>query len=318
LNPTVVAFEFACGACHALDEYTLFLTPGAPLDDAALCGDLAAFGLLLTCRDRGLVIERVAPGSWADGAGLRAGDRVTHLGKQSLDRLTPEAALELLRGDRSPVTEIAVAGRTYTLPDYVPSVPEAVVERDGIGYLRLANFQRTTPQELESALLRLRSEGMRALVLDLRGNPGGSFAAAVQVSDRFLPAGVIVSTQGQLRGLTKTYTAQHPLAALDVPLVVLIDGDTASAAEVVAGALKDNQRALLVGQPTYGKGSIQALVQLQAGGGIRLTLARFYTPNGQPFAGAGVAPHLAVRRESMRDEQLDAAFEQAARLLTMR
>jgi carboxyl-terminal processing protease len=191
---------------------------------------------------------------------------------------------------------------------------------DGVGYLRLANFQKTTPQEMESALLSLRSRGLRVLVLDLRGNPGGLFPAAVQVADRFLPPGVIVTTtQGQMRGVNKQYFAQSPLAAIDVPLIVLVDGDTASAAEVVAGALKDNQRALLVGQTTYGKGSIQSLVPLQVGGGIRLTLARFYTPQGQPFAGVGVAPHLVEpRRDSMRDYQLELALEQAARLATMK
>ena len=104
-----------------------------------------------------------------------------------------------------------------------------------------------------------------------------------------------------------------------MPLVVLVDGDTASAAEVVAGALKENERAFLVGQPTYGKGSIQKLITLQAGAGLNLTLARFYSPRGQPFAGAGVAPHLIEpRREGMKDNQLDIAIEQAARLLAMR
>jgi carboxyl-terminal processing protease len=206
-----------------------------------------------------------------------------------------------------------------SLPSFAQSILTELVRDDGVGYIRLANFQKTTPQEMESALLSLRSRGMRVLVLDLRGNPGGLFPAAVQVADRFLPQGVIVTTQGQMRGLSKTYLAQNPLTAVDVPLVVLVDGDTASAAEVVAGALKDNQRALLIGQTTYGKGSIQSLVPLQLGGGIRLTLARFYTPRGQPFTGVGVTPHLfEPRRDPMRDYQLELAFEQAARILTMK
>jgi C-terminal peptidase prc len=326
LNPTVLVMEFACGACNALDEYTFFLTPGRPIDDpAVLSGELAAYGLLLTWKDRLLVVDRVVPGTWAAASGVQPGDRVTHIGKLALDRVPPEAAAELLRGDASAVTELTVlpagaaVGRVLALPGYAPSVLEAQIERDGIGYVRLANFQKTTPQEMESALLRLRSEGLRALILDLRGNPGGSFPAAVQVADRFLPNGVIVSTQGQLRSVTKTYVAQHPLTALDVPMIVLVDGDTASAAEVVAGALKDNQRALLVGQTTYGKGSIQRLLHLQAGGGLWLTLARFYTPRGQPFAGVGVTPHLIEpRRDAAKDYPLDVAFEQAARMLAMR
>jgi carboxyl-terminal processing protease len=327
LNPTAVVMEFACGAAGALDEYTFFLTPGQPLDDpAVLSGDLAAYGLLLNWKDRQLVIDHIVPGTWAAGLGVQPGDRITHIGKLSVERLPPESVADLLRGDASAVTELTVqpagssAGRVLTVPGYAPSVMEAQMERDGIGYVRLANFQKTTPQELESALLRLRSEGMRVLVLDLRGNPGGSFTAAVQVADRFLPQGVIVvSTQGQLRSVTKTFVAQNPLNALDVPLIALVDGDTASAAEVVAGALKDNQRALLIGQTTYGKGSIQRLLQLQAGGGLRLTLARFVSPRGQPFANVGVTPHLfEPRREAAKDYQFDLALEQAARMLAMR
>ncbi len=326
LNPTVAILEFACGASNALDEYTVFLTPGQPLDDpAALSGELAAYGILLNWRARQLVIERVVSGSWAAGLGLQAGDLVTRVGKQALGQLLPEVVAELLRGDAATITELTVeqagelAPRVVELPGFVPSVEDDRIERDGIGYVRLANFQKTTLQDLDSALLRLRSEGMRVLILDLRGNPGGAFAAAVQVADRFLSTGVIVSTQGQLRAYTKTYLAQHPMTAVDVPLVVLVDGDTASAAEVVAGALKENERALLVGQPTYGKGSIQKLLTLQAGGGLYLTLARFYAPRGQPFAGVGVTPHISEpRRDGMKDFQLDVALEQAVRLLTMR
>jgi carboxyl-terminal processing protease len=324
LNPTAVILEFACGACNALDEYTVFLTPGQPLDDpTALSGDLAAFGLLLNWKDRQLIVERVVPGSWAADQGLQPGDRVTHVGRLALDRTAPEVVADLLNGDAgSTVTELTIlpvgasAGRVLTLPSFARSVQDERINPDGIGYIRLANFQRTTPQEMESALLSLRSKGLRVLVLDLRGNPGGLFRAAVQVADRFLPQGLIVTTtQGQMRGVSQTFIAQNSLTAIDVPLVVLVDGDTASAAEVVAGALKDNQRAMLIGQTTYGKGSIQWLVPLQVGGGIRLTLARFYTPRGQPFTGVGVAPHIF---EPRRDSQLELAFEQAARLMTMK
>lgn len=330
LPPTVAILEFACGACNALDEYTFFITPGQPTDDpAALSGELAAYGILLNWRDRNLVVDRVVPNSWAAASGIQPGDRVTHLGKQPLERLTPEAVADLLRGEAASITEITVlpvdarrgevsslAPRLLTLPGYAPSVPDAQIERDGIGYLRVANFQRNTPQELESAVLRLRIEGMRALILDLRGNPGGVFAAAVQVAERFLPQGVIVSTQGQAKGASKIYTVQHPFVSLEMPLVVLVDGDTASAAEVVAGALKENSRATLVGTPTYGKGSIQCLLTLQAGSGLRLTLARFFSPRGNPFTGAGVTPHyVESRKEPFRDLQLETAVEHAARLL---
>jgi carboxyl-terminal processing protease len=325
LNPTVAILEFACGASNGLDEYSLFLTPGQPLDDpAALSGELAAYGLLLTWKDRQLAVDRVVTGSWAADLGLRPGDRITRVGKQALDQLLPDAVAELVRGDAAAIAELTIlqAGssvpRVVTLPGFVPSVQDDRIEREGVGYVRIANFQKTTLHELDSALARLRSEGMRVLVLDLRGNPGGAFAAAVQIADRFLPYGVIVSAQGQVRAFAKTYVAQNPLTALDVPLVVLVDGDTASAAEVVAGALKDNDRAVLVGQQTYGKGTIQKLLPLQAGSGLYLTLARLYGPRGQAVSGAGVTPHvLEPRRAGMKDFQLDVALEQATRLLAM-
>ncbi|HEX4591253.1 MAG TPA: S41 family peptidase [Gemmataceae bacterium] len=325
LNPTAAILEFACGASNALDEYTVFLTPGQPLDDpAALSGELAAYGLLLGWKNRQLVIDRVVPGSWAAELDLKAGDRITRVGKQALAGLLPDAVAELVRGDAGTIADLTVQGnedtppRRIELPRFVPSVQDDRIERDGVGYVRLANFQKTTLPELDAAVMRLRSEGMRVLVLDLRGNPGGVFAAAVQVADRFLPAGVIVSTQGQLPAYSKTYLAQSPMTAVDVPLIVLVDGDTASAAEVVAGALKDNDRAVLVGQQTYGKGSIQTLLTLQAGSGLYLTLARLYAPRGQAVTGAGVTPHIVEsRHEGMKDFQFDVALEQAMRLLNM-
>ncbi|HEX4592249.1 MAG TPA: S41 family peptidase [Gemmataceae bacterium] len=325
LNPTVAILEFACGASNGLDEYTLFLTPGQPLDDpAVLSGELAAYGVLLGWKDRQLVVDRVVPGSWAADYGLRPGDRITRVGKQALGQLLPDAVVELFRGDAATVAELTVlpAGspvpRVLSLPGFIPSVQDDRIEREGIGYLRIANFQKTTLRELDAALSRLRSEGMRVLILDLRGNPGGAFAAAVQVADRFLPSGVIVSATGQVRAFAKTYLAQNPMTASDVPLVVLVDGDTASAAEVVAGALRDNDRALLVGQQTYGKGTIQKLLPLQAGSGLYLTLARLYGPRGQAVSGVGVAPHVVEpRRDGMKDFQFDVALEQATRLLAM-
>lgn len=196
-----------------------------------------------------------------------------------------------------------------------PSVLAAQVFKDhpGVGYLQLTGFQQTTPHEFDEAVLQLKAQGMRALVLDLRGNPGGLFPAAVQIAERFLADGVIVTTRARVRDQNRAYRAAGP-AALTMPLVVLVDGDTASAAEVVAGALKDNGRALVVGQPTFGKGCIQEVVPLEvSAGGLRVTLARFYSPRGQAYTGRGVAPHLVIERSplSASDTQLEAAVQAA-------
>jgi carboxyl-terminal processing protease len=325
VNPSIVILEFVHGACHAIDEYTNFITPGRAAQDASsLNSELTAYGLMLANKDGYLVVERVVSGSWAATAGLAVGDRITSVVRTKIDQHSLDELLELARGERTSISEFVVAatdstdGRTIALPETLPSVIDGVMARDSIGYVRIGYFQKTTPQEFDSALLRLRSEGMRALVLDLRGNPGGSFLAAVHVAERLLAQGVIVSTQGQLRGMTKTFTAQNA-AVFDGPVIVLVDGETASAAEVLAGALHDQQRGILVGQRTFGKDSIQRLWQFNEGGILRLTMARFLPPGGRSFAGVGVEPNvIEPRRDAMRDYQLETAIEQASRLLAMR
>jgi C-terminal processing protease CtpA/Prc len=212
--------------------------------------------------------------------------------------------------------------------------PSVIVDdtflKNGIGYFKIAHFRDTTPEEMDTAInaLRMAPGGMnlRVLVMDLRGNPGGLFSAAVQVVERFIPAGVIVSTQARLEEFNKVYSSGARMNVIDLPLVVLVDGTTASAAEVLASAFRDHQRATLIGTPTYGKGSIQRVLQFSTGeeldeqgkpkprsGGIRITLARFYSPNGQSLSGAGVTPHVL---EQDKSRQLDAAIGQALRFVS--
>ena len=210
------------------------------------------------------------------------------------------------------------------------SVVDAAPLKDGIGYLRITHFRDTTPEELDSAIAALKLEmpqGLRALVMDLRGNTGGLFSSAVQVVERFVPAGVIASTQGQLDEFNKVISTNVRMNnVLDVPLIVLVDARTASAAEVLAGAFRDHQRATLVGVATYGKGSIQRVLQFQTAeevddsgkprprtGGIRITLARFFSPNGQAINGAGVSPHVV---EQDKSRHIEIALEQASRYVS--
>jgi hypothetical protein len=204
---------------------------------------------------------------------------------------------------------------------FIPSV-QIDVKSMGIGYLNISHFQESTPQEVEGAFLTLNKEGMKGLVLDLRGNPGGLIEAAVEVARRFLATGVIASTENYDPKLSTVYHARNA-DAWTVPVVILVDGETASAAEVVAGALKDNGRARILGQPTYGKGSLQGLVKLPDAmgglptGGLRLTIARFFSPKGLPYAGQGVMPDLLVQPLAMdaSDAPLMAAIDDLQRQL---
>ena len=179
---------------------------------------------------------------------------------------------------------------------FAPSVQSGLKNAD-VGYLQITHFQDSTPQEVDEAFAALTKAGMKGLILDLRGNSGGMVDAAIEVARRFLASGVIASTECYDPKLSTVFHARNP-AAWTLPLIVLVDGDTASAAEVLAGALKDNNRARLVGQPTFGKGSSQGLIRLPDAlggvptGGLRLTIARFFSPKGLPYAGIGVSPDL--------------------------
>lgn len=200
----------------------------------------------------------------------------------------------------------------------------------GVGFFRITHFTETTAVEVENAIATLRMHpqlmNMRALVMDLRGNHGGQFLAAVQVASRFVNNGVLATTQGQLDEFNRVHTGGMVMNVIDLPLVVLVDGSTASAAEALAAALRDHQRATLVGTPTFGKGSIQRVLQFATAeetdengkprsrsGGIRITLGRFFSPNGQAVSGAGITPNVV---ETDKARQLPVAIEQASRYVS--
>jgi carboxyl-terminal processing protease len=164
----------------------------------------------------------------------------------------------------------------------------------GIAYMRLSSFQKSTVRDVDAALWRLQRQGMRSLIVDVRNNPGGLLTASVDVADRFISQGPIVSTRGRSPGEDFDYQA-HVMGTWRVPLIVLIDGNSASASEIFAGAIHDHQRGTLVGERSYGKGSVQGIFPLGvANTGLRLTTARFYSPSGQPICRRGVQPDVVV------------------------
>jgi carboxyl-terminal processing protease len=325
LPPTLVILEFICGACGGLDEYTSYLTPGQFQElTASWKGQAVGIGIeVRTDPLKRLYVAQVAAGSPALRQGIKVGDRVLSIGKRAASELNVETAAALLKGEPGSVVELAV-GDLDTLMQprvvrvtrqlvHMPSVsePRFLDEHLGIGYLQLLAFQETTLQELDAAIVRLEATGMKALILDLRGNPGGLFDVAVQVAERFLSVGVIVTTHGQEAKYNRSYSS-HGADVLDVPLVVLVDGETASSAEMLAGALKDNQRGTLIGQTTFGKGSIQKVRKLERlSAGIRLTVAKFYSPRNLPYSGAGITPNQEVPLGFEPDRALETALDVA-------
>ncbi|MBV9125134.1 MAG: S41 family peptidase, partial [Planctomycetes bacterium] len=322
-----------CGACNGLDEYTYYLTPGQLAETyASLKGEVVGVGIEDVAVEEGkLIIKALLPGSAATKAGLQVGDRILRLDKKPVDNLTGDGALDRFRGEVGTTIDLEILSPGYREPRLCTLTREAVQvksvvgtdmldPRMGIGYFQLVDFQESTVQEMDDAITSLQMQGMKALILDLRGNPGGLFEVAIQIAERFLAEGIIVATQSPVHSQNKTYEANN-LEALDFPLVVLIDGDTASAAEVVAGALKENRRATLVGQTTYGKGSIQCVVKLDTvPAGIRITLAKFFSPQGHPYNGCGVTPHIVVDRTShgFDEAQRLMALQEARQMLMMR
>jgi carboxyl-terminal processing protease len=343
LNATTAVMEFTCGACYAVDDYTTYLTP-AQLRDLcdSLKGETVGIGISLTPKNGKLMIDEVFVGSPAAKVSptLERGDLLLRVDGRPVSQLPVETALSLLQGDAGSKVEIEVYSTSLGAPRppmtlvrqayFVPSVPaprQYLNKRDPIGYVKISAFQQTTAQELDVAIAELNRVGMKALVLDLRNNPGGQVEAAVESARRFLREGVIVRTEYPDSRLNTVDHARNP-GAMTLPLVVLIDGDTASAAEILAGALKDNRRATLIGQTTFGKGCIQGLLRLETNpgevfpGGVRLTVARFLSPLREPYTGRGVTPHHVVDRTATpesfvqdNDEQLNEALEEAQRLI---
>jgi carboxyl-terminal processing protease len=249
-----------------------------------------------------------------------------------------DEAAQLLQGPEGSAVTLAVLrgpgpARAVTVRREHVEVPsiESVRMLDpaaGVAYLKITSFQKTTAVDLEAALRRLDSAGMRSLVVDLRGNPGGLLSAAVDVSDMFLERGLVVATRGRSAEEDFNYTASRP-GTWRLPLVVVIDGDSASSSEIFAGAMRDHGRATLVGTRSYGKGSIQGIFPLDVGGvGMRLTTAKFYSPKGLPYSRVGVEPDLLVQSVARPaagafiaqagDPFLDAALEAARRTVAAR
>jgi len=303
---TSVVLEFTSGAVGALDEYSSFLT-GDQLDEvfAQIEGNFVGLGVELKSEDGELRIVNVIAGGPAEDAGIRVGERIVAVDGRPTRAESAESAADLLKGPEGSRVELVVRGidgQERRLGMARRRVEVACVDRvsmldtgQGVGYLRLTSFQKSTSRDVDNALWQLHRQGMRALIVDLRGNPGGLLSAAVDLADKFMAQGGIVSTRGRSAGEDYDYRA-HAAGTWQLPLVVLIDGDSASASEIFAGAIHDSRRGVVVGQRSFGKGSVQGIFPLQAArAGVRLTTAKFYSPSGQPISKRGVAPDVVVQ-----------------------
>lgn len=281
------------GLIRDLDDPHSSFLPARDYEDLRIRteGEYGGVGLEVVDRDGYVTVVSPIPGTPGSRAGLRAGDRFFEIGGIRADTMNTDQAVELLRG--RPGTEVQVLMLRPGLEEPIPftleravihlkAVPFASMLRGDVGYVPLQTVRETSSSEVRAAIDSLRNEGMRGLVLDLRGNPGGLLDEGIAVTDLFLePGDGIVETRGRAADQSEVFRASDPDRYDGVPVVVLVDGTSASASEIIAGALQDHDRAVVLGQTTYGKGSVQSLFRLTGGNVLRLTTARWYTPAGR-------------------------------------
>lgn len=305
------------------DKHTLYESPQEyAVTDSSLSGQLEGIGAFVDKGNGGLLIVSTFSGSPAETAGLRGGDLIVKVDNTDITSMDEIQAISLVRGPAGSKVRLTILRKGSDNPleldvtrakISVPSV-ESKILSGNVAYVKINDFGTTTASELDSALGTLLKQQPRALVLDLRNNPGGYLDSAVEVASQFLPGGKLVLKVHYGDGHEQTYNAKSGGVATQIPMVVLIDGGSASAAEIVSGAIQDNQRASLVGATSYGKGTVQQIHQLADNGGyIRVTIARWFTPLGRTIDQVGLTPNVAVPltqddKTAGRDPQLDKAI----------
>ncbi|HSY52115.1 MAG TPA: S41 family peptidase [Thermoanaerobaculia bacterium] len=280
------------GMLRTLDPHTSFLEPKeyADMQDRQK-GSFYGLGILVTKRNDQVTVITPLEGTPAARLGIRAGDVISEVEGVSTDDMPLDDVVKRLKGPKGTTVHIKIVriGMKEPIPlsivrAAIPtnSISNVLMLKPGIGYIRIKDFTATTVRELDEALDKLKAQGMQRLVLDLRQNPGGLLDAAVGVSDHFLDKGqMIVYTKGRTPDSAQDYLAPGKHQKIDMPMVVVVNRGSASASEIVAGALQDHDRAIIVGETSWGKGLVQSVYTLQYGAGLALTTSKYYTPSGR-------------------------------------
>lgn len=292
------------GMLETLDPHSSFLPPDVFKEmQVETQGSFGGLGIEITVKDRQLTVVAPIEGTPADRAGLHPGDRIVKIDGNPTKDMTLMEAVKKLRGPKGTTVTLTILREESPGPFELSLVREIIEVKsvrtkdlgDGIAYIRISSFQERTGKDLLKAIEQFGKNGMSALVLDLRNDPGGLLNQAVQVSDLFLEKGqLIVYTEGRVKNQDLRFSAEHGSQLPKLPMVVLVNGGSASASEIVAGALQDWNRALVLGTKTFGKGSVQTVIPLSDGSGLRLTTAKYYTPKGRSIHGSGIVPDIVV------------------------
>jgi carboxyl-terminal processing protease len=303
------------GMVGTLDPHSQFMRADQYQEtEEELSNAFGGVGMQVEQRDGQIWVVSPIAGTPAERAGMRHGDRIVKIDGKVMENPTVEKTVHLVRGE--PDTEVTITvyrpSQNRTI-DFklkrerirLDSVRNATLDPNGIGYLQITQFSERTSEEFTAALTGLEKHGMRALVIDLRNNPGGLLDAAVDVCNEFFEKGELIAyTQGRTPESRENFQATGGHRLRTYPVAILVNGGTASAAEIVSGAMKDTRRAVIVGEKTFGKGSVQTVLELQNGEGLRLTTARYYTPSGITIHEKGIVPQVELEVSADDDSKL--------------
>ena len=304
------------GMLETLDPHSAFMPPNMYKEmQEETKGRFEGLGIEITIKEGILMVVSPIEDTPAFKAGILAGDQILKIDGDSTKNLTLDDSAKRMRGPKGTQVTITIMREGFVKPreftltrDVIPvrSVRHELLEKQ-YGYIRLSQFQEKTEGELDKALKALEegSKGsMKGLVLDLRNNPGGLLDQAVKVADRFIESGLIVSMEGRREDQKMKFFAHSQGTIARYPLIVLVNGGSASASEIVAGAIQDHGRGILVGTQTFGKGSVQTIFPLKDGSGLRLTTARYFTPNGRSIQAKGIIPDIIVKPSLPEEEKV--------------
>lgn len=302
------------GMLKTLDPHSSFMLPDLYKElQVETKGSFGGIGIEITIRTGVLTIVSPIEDTPAFRAGLQAGDKIVKIEGESTREMTLFDAVKKMRGPNGTKVTISIMREGFLEPEdftltreiiRIKSVKHKLLE-DDIGYVRLSQFQERTADEFSKALdtLEKGDKPLRGLILDLRNNPGGLLNQAVKICDEFIYEGLIVYTQGRNEGQQMQFSAHPNKKPHNYPIIILVNGGSASGSEIVAGALQDHNRAVILGTTTFGKGSVQTIIPLDDGAGLRLTTARYYTPRGTSIQATGIVPDVIVKEKRVHRKE---------------
>ena len=297
------------GLVKTLDPHTSYMPPDAYHEmKVQTSGKFGGLGIEVSMRDGILTVISPIEGTPAFDAGIQAKDKIVKIENDSTLDMSLNDAVSRLRGEVGSPVSITILRDRLKAPLLVKIVRDIIkvqsikkkVYHSDIGYIKIRSFSKNTSSDLDKALSYLRNKNITKLILDVRNNPGGLLNQAVEVSDRFLGNGnLIVYTKGRMEYQNSRFTTHDKIKHVDYPMIILVNGGSASASEIVAGALQDLGRAVILGTPTFGKGSVQTIMPLSDGSALRLTTARYYTPSGKIIQENGIIPDIVIENQPL-------------------